>query len=276
MFNKDNIEIPYPGIMIFRNGLENLDEIIKAIDSDENWEQWYDIGEQIIFNPQAVLTFDKEFPTKEKWDKARAGVKERTHPKSLAEITNTLEEVFYETTSHYFKEYPATLDNWMHGGSNILKYHGRQATEDELKGKRIKLEDEHDTTKGQAGGTKEHTLPFHTDFYQADALKPGPKAEYTLTIYLNDDYVGGEIDYRIFNGNIEDMRMEDGEMVPLDPSHGEIPKITYRPQAGDIIIFPSRQPYYHGVRRVEAGIKKFIRMFWMSWLHEDDQNNEVE
>lgn len=275
MINKSNIEIPYPGIMIFRNGLENLDEIIAAIDADENWEQWYDVGEQIIFNPRTTLMFDKEFPNEEQWKKARIKQLEKTYPKSLTNIIDSLEEVFYEATSHYFKEYPAKLDNWMHAGSNILKYHGRPATEDELKGKTKISGEKHDTTKGQAGGTEKHTLPFHTDFYQADALKPGPKAEYTITIYLNDDYVGGEIDYRIFEGNFEDMRMENGDISAMDPSYGEIPKIMYRPQAGDIIIFPSRPPYYHGVRRVEAGIKKFVRMFWMSWLYEDKQNNEV-
>jgi hypothetical protein len=104
------------------------------------------------------------------------------------------------------------------------------------------------------------TLPFHTDFYQREEFEPGLKAEYTVTMYLNDDYDGGEIDFRIFNERETEMRVVDGEMVSTTEGE-EIPKIVYKPQAGDIIIFPSRVPFYHGVRRVSTGTKYFARMF---------------
>jgi predicted 2-oxoglutarate/Fe(II)-dependent dioxygenase YbiX len=105
------------------------------------------------------------------------------------------------------------------------------------------------------------TLPFHTDFYQRDADIPGLKAEYTITMYLNDDYDGGEIDFRIFNSGENDMRIVGDRLVPIDENYGEVPEIAYRPQAGDVIIFPSRPPFYHGVRRVTQGTKYFARMF---------------
>lgn len=264
MINKDNIEIPYEGVMIFRNGLKNVEEIIKAIDSDSNWEPWYNIGEQIVFNHTTQLMFDdKMFPTRRKWDHARNTIQESI-PESLKSVTDILEEAFYEATEFYFQKYPETnQENWMHGGSNILKYHGREATKEELEGKSLATANE-ETKTGEAGGTKDHTLPFHTDFDQRSALDPGPKAEYTITIYLNDDYVGGEIDFRFFKGNFEDMS---GNVFEKE----ETPKLTYRPKPGDIIIFPSRPPYYHGVRRVEAGIKKFVRMFWMSWVYSKEE-----
>jgi hypothetical protein len=104
------------------------------------------------------------------------------------------------------------------------------------------------------------TLPFHTDFFQGDEFKPGLKAEYTVTMYLNEDYDGGEIDFRIFHGRETEMRVSGGEMIPTTEQE-EIPKVVYRPQAGDIIIFPSRVPFYHGVRRVSTGTKYFARMF---------------
>jgi hypothetical protein len=105
------------------------------------------------------------------------------------------------------------------------------------------------------------TLPFHTDFYQRDADVPGLKAEYTITMYLNDDYDGGEIDFRIFDRGENDMRIVGDRLVPIDENYGEIPEIAYKPQAGDVIIFPSRPPFYHGVRRVLTGTKYFARMF---------------
>lgn len=157
----------------------------------------------------------------------------------------------------------------MHGGSNILKYNGREAKLDEIQNLNASSNEKLETTKGQAGGTKELTLPFHTDFYQGDEFEPGPKAEYTVTIYLNDNYEGGEIDYRIYNGKDGTFSIKDGEMVPNNAYdlNESVAKIAYRPQKGDVIIFPSRVPYYHGVRRVTSGTKRFVRMFWMSQLN---------
>jgi hypothetical protein len=152
----------------------------------------------------------------------------------------------------------------MHGGSNILKYEAKKINViDPMNNRDHIANDDHknNTKVGTAGSTKELTLPFHTDFYQKDALEPGPKAEYTVTIYLNDDYTGGQIDYRIFNGNESDFDIVDGELIPKDMGNKDVPKLTYMPQAGDIIIFPSRPPFYHGVRKVTEGTKRFVRMF---------------
>jgi hypothetical protein len=104
-------------------------------------------------------------------------------------------------------------------------------------------------------------LPFHTDFYQREADLPGLKAEYTVTMYLNDDYNGGDIDFRIFNAGENEMRVVGNRLEPRDKNYGEVPEIAYKPQAGDIIIFPSRPPFYHGVHRVTTGTKYFVRMF---------------
>lgn len=249
MINKNKKEILYPGIVVFRNAIDNVDEIIQLLEQKAEWEPWYDVGKQIVFNRSVSKIFDT-FPDRKEWDSFRKEQEERQDPKNLLPIINQLEEAFYEATSAYFEDYEAQQDNWMHGSSNILKYEGKTEV----------------TT--EAAGTKELTLPFHTDFYQANANVPGPQAEYTVTIYLNDDYVGGEIDYRIFNGSDQDFTIVDGDLKPKEDGV-TVEKIQYRPQPGDIIIFPSRPPYYHGVRKVTEGTKRFVRMFWMSILHEE-------
>lgn len=266
MINKDNIEILYPGIMVFRGGIKNPENLIQKIEEYGQWEPWYDVGQQIVFNAGAAHFFRDGFPTEEEWKKSRQEKDSMTNPVELKGVLDELEGAFYESTKYYFEQYEGKLDNWLHGGSNILKYEGRAAKEEEIANESKVTATKHDTTKGAAGGTKELTLPFHTDFYQKDEFEPGPKAEYTVTIYLNDDYEGGEIDYRIFNGKETEVRLVDGDLVAMDPAYGDIPKIAYRPQAGDIIIFPSRPPFYHGVRRVQTGTKRFARMFWMSQL----------
>lgn len=266
--NTNNIEILYDKILVFRNGIVNPEEIVDLIEQNGTWTAWYDVGEQIVFNPELTVLFDT-FPTESEWVDSRNQLAHKIAPVELKDITEYLEDIFYQATAYYFDKYPSKQDNWMHGGSNILKYHGREAKPDEIQNLNKSSNEKLDTTKGQAGGTKELTLPFHTDFYQGDEFEPGPKAEYTITIYLNDDYEGGEIDYRIYSGKDGTFSIKDGEMIPndLDNPNNSVTKIAYRPKKGDVIIFPSRVPYYHGVRRVTSGIKRFVRMFWMSQLN---------
>jgi hypothetical protein len=272
MLNKDNIEIIYPGIMVFRNGIKNAVKIVEQLSKYQDWEKWYDIGEQILFNPMAYHRFE-HFPTLEEWRNSRYADlqnidKQATVIEELKDIADVFEEIFFESTQHYVNHYQYKLPNWLHNGSNILRYEGRMPQPAEVVNKNdVDAErDKYNTTSGTAGSTKEMTLPFHTDFYQNDALEPGLKAEYTVTMYLNEDYDGGEIDFRIFNGTDQEMRLDGYSLKPLDLNYGEVPKVMYKPQAGDVIIFPSRPPFYHGVRRVTSGSKYFVRMFWMSIL----------
>lgn len=269
MLNKDNIEIIYPRIMVFRNGISNPEKIVEQLANYTTWEKWYDIGEQILFNPMITHRYDN-FPTIEEWRKTEEERKYQVGPEDLKDLIKIFEDTFFESTQHYIEHYHCEKPNWLHMGSNILRYEGRDPKEDEIKGEN-KVDNVgknfDDTTSGRAGGTKEMTLPFHTDFYQRDEFEPGLKAEYTITMYLNDDYEGGDIDFRIFNGREDESRIINGEFVATDPSYGEIPSVVYRPQAGDVIIFPSRVPFYHGVRRVSTGTKYFVRMFWMSELN---------
>jgi len=69
---------------------------------------------------------------------------------------------------------------------------------------------------------------------------PGPKFFITCTMYINDDYKGGDIEFFV-----------DGKLI------------NHKPKAGDILIFPSEEPYYHGVKLIEDGYKFFVRNFVM-------------
>jgi hypothetical protein len=81
-------------------------------------------------------------------------------------------------------------------------------------------------------------------------------------MYLNDDYEGGDIEYRIIDKHYNHLRIEGETMIDTDT--GEVvPGFNYKPRAGDIIIFPSKLPYYHGVKKVTKGQKLFLRTFWM-------------
>lgn len=72
-------------------------------------------------------------------------------------------------------------------------------------------------------------------------IDDGPKAPKVISIiaYLNDDYTGGEIEYKNIN-------------------------FSYKPSAGDVIIFPSNYIYRHEVKPVESGIRYSI-VNWFRW-----------
>lgn len=82
---------------------------------------------------------------------------------------------------------------------------------------------------------------FHSDFFQQDMDTPGYKLIFTVMIYLNDDYEGGEICFW------------DGEKI-----------VGYKPKAGDVVVFPSCEPFYHGVLDIDKNDRYAIRMNYCS------------
>lgn len=77
----------------------------------------------------------------------------------------------------------------------------------------------------------------HVDWYGDPSIEPIMSA----VLYLNDDCVGGELEFT--------------EMG-----------VKIKPTAGSIIIFPSVAPYYHQSLRVESGFKYMSPAFWIKHL----------
>lgn len=87
----------------------------------------------------------------------------------------------------------------------------------------------------------EYAMLYHTDFRPTEIDAPGKKFGLTCTIYINDDYDKGGLSF---------IHEETGDVI------------DYKPSAGDVVVFPSGQPYWHAVDRVENGEKYFVRCFW--------------
>ena len=81
-------------------------------------------------------------------------------------------------------------------------------------------------------------MVYHSDFQQEKAGRPGPFHYVTCNMYLNDDYQDGQICFSVNEDTFE-----------------------YKPKAGDIVVFPSTPPYYHGVRSNLNSEKYFFRTF---------------
>lgn len=91
-------------------------------------------------------------------------------------------------------------------------------------------------------------MQYHTDFKIFESEWPGSKFFLTCTTYINDDYEGGDIEFFI-----------NGEFV------------SHKPKAGDILVFPSIPPYFHGVKTIKRGEKFFVRNF-ITYLSEGSKS----
>ncbi len=134
-----------------------------------------------------------------------------------------IEDLFYHATKLYKESNNISLDNWVEDGWNIAKY--------------ITNLEHH----------KDYAMMHHTDYQREFAYNPGLKFGITAVFYLNEDYDGGEVMFRFLDEN-------DRLVIKKDYS--------YKPSAGDILVFPSGPPHYHGVKAVTSGEKYIIRNYW--------------
>ena len=91
-----------------------------------------------------------------------------------------------------------------------------------------------------------NVMQYHTDYLVNQHFSRFENFLLTCTIYINDDYEGGEVKFTTMLGD----------------------SIDYKPTAGDIVIFPSgsplypnNEPYFHAVGMVRSGTKFLIRSF---------------
>lgn len=92
-----------------------------------------------------------------------------------------------------------------------------------------------------------YNMSYHTDYQRELEHLPGVKFGLTAVFYLNEGYTGGEINFKIFGDkNLQVVEKE----------------FSYSPGEGDIMVFPSNHPNYHGVNATTKGQKYIIRTYW--------------
>lgn len=90
-------------------------------------------------------------------------------------------------------------------------------------------------------------MAYHTDYQREYTHNPGAKFVVTAVFYLNDNYTGGDVTFRFLDNDDFSILKEE---------------YTYKPNAGDIVMFLSGHPHYHGVNTVTEGEKYIIRTYW--------------
>lgn len=203
----------YNKVNVYPNTIKDTEKIISMLkDSEFNiggkyyfneWQKWYEIGTMMNTNmPDDGQKLSLEY--------------NEEHAKEQKNFIEQIQNAFYRCTEDYLKEYGVTIPNPTHSGISLCKYNPTKNPEF-------------------------FALAYHTDTHEFDAESPGPKFRLTCTVYLNDDYEGGEISF---------LNEEDAEVV------------TWRPRAGDVIVFPSGQPFFHGVHPVLSGNRYIVRLWW--------------
>lgn len=245
--NLEAIEI-YPNILVYKNMFKNisksyqilLDSLIESEDRLFNpWTQWAIFGEYI--NP-----ITSHFSLGDRYAGFKNIQTKTQTQEDQKQFGIELMENFHLVTEDYIKRYNINVDlndmsidesgntipTWRWTGGTIGKYHVSNEKE-------------------------QHGMRYHSDYMREQGSAPGYKFIITCTIYFNDDYDGGEIDFAM------------GDKL-----------VKYKPEAGDLLVFPSGhpdyltedgQPYLHGVMPSYNKNKFLARMYWQKYQKGTDE-----
>jgi len=96
-----------------------------------------------------------------------------------------------------------------------------------------------------------------------DQQEGDKRLKYSLVMYLNDDYEGGQISFSIRDGVLTSTDYAASEDID-DPRNQERITFSIKPEAGSVIIFPSEPPYSHTAHLVKSGFKYMVPSFWLN------------
>lgn len=226
----------YPKIFVYKNPFKDLNLLKKVIiESEQNpegsilgdWKGWYTFGKETnMLNFDRGTDSERNKQEKEMWDDVR--------------------EVFYLTTQHYSEIHnvPIEKDKIVHDSvedkqMNLWQLMGPSICKYEVEG-------------GIDDNSVDLAMHMHTDYQQEYENHRGYKFTVTCTMYLNDNYEGGGLEFLV----------------------GDNKLFYYKPKAGDVLVFPAGDPNYlsepgelyrHGVKKVYGNPKYFIRNHWQRY-----------
>lgn len=103
-----------------------------------------------------------------------------------------------------------------------------------------------------------------------DQLDGDKTLRYSLVMYLNDDYEGGEISFQLkdYDGGWTSTKgwVRGAPAVNLDYEIAVQDKAIdfgIKPKANSVIIFPASAPYFHTAHRVKSGVKYMVPGHWI-------------
>jgi hypothetical protein len=226
-------DILFPKIHVYKGLLPDHKNLVKVLEKSEKdpkssfvfkkWGKWSQFGtyvpqleykdENLKNNIEPyVVDFSSLVPMTSREKKEKKYVK-------------MVYDAFYKSTDHFLDYYKTSLpDGCTIMGPSFSRY-----------------------DKNNEDDSRELNMARHTDYQPWESEMPGYKFVLTCTMYLNDDYEGGEISFKINDEHID-----------------------YKPKAGDVLVFPSGHPdflceddtYLHGVKKIHKKDRYLIRCFY--------------
>jgi hypothetical protein len=227
--NREKLE---ENVYYYKNVIENPKEFIDLINSTED----YDDNDPIV----------KVVPKWDEWSACSGLMYVYGNKKNLA--LDSLEELKNASPDQYEKA-KTIIETILNGLQSVCKdYAKEKGIEDD-----VLLQTSIGINRYSAGTT----MGGHYDQQEGDT-----RLKYSLVMYLNDDYEGGEISFTI----------KDGIMDSIDKPHQDLElskdtdRVTFylKPEAGSVLIFPSSSPYNHTAHLVKSGHKYMVPGFWMN------------
>jgi preprotein translocase subunit Sec61beta len=213
-----------PQIVIYQNLLKNSNKLIEKIEVSNNklWPQWKPWYEQGK-NINQLFYRDQVLIKNQDSDDLK---KEKEY---LSYIMDVYDFVKNDYLSEYSKNngiWPDYIKQWDKVWQKLDPVHINI----------YKYDAEH-FNKTKSDGLM---LEYHVDEMPEESHERMWHQVVTITFYLNDDYEGGEICF-------------------YDESENKAYK--YKPRAGDVTVFPSGAPFYHGVENFSGSDRYFMRIF---------------
>jgi hypothetical protein len=213
-------------VWVFKNAIKNAEDIVEHFENTKEWKDWFTFG-KVADGPNFPKLSFETFPSTEAWESSKLnriiqGGYSQEQVEALS-YENQIDDLFYYSTKLYVESNNVVLDNWVMDGWNVAKY--------------VPNLNDH----------PEYAMMHHTDFQREFLYNPGLKFGVTAVCYLNENYDGGEVMFRFLDENDPSIIKED---------------YIYKPQKGDIVVFPSGPPHYHGVKAITSGEKYIIRNYW--------------
>jgi hypothetical protein len=251
MTNKvlESVEI-YPNIFVYKNMFKDIAKSYKILTDSltetgdrlfSPWTQWSIFGEYLNPIVPSFRLVDKDGGLKDIQTKTE--IEENQKQFAIEMMKN-----FQLVTEDYAKKHNIDIDlnskslddlgemipTWQWTGGTVGRYH----------------------INPRVG------MNYHSDYIREQGHHPGYKFVITCTIYFNDDYEGGEIDFAM------------GDKL-----------VKYKPEAGDLLVFPSGhpdylteegKPYLHAVMPSYNKNKFLARMYWQKYQKGTDEWYEKE
>lgn len=232
----------YPKILVYKNMFEDVSKSYKVLTDSitetrdrlfSDWTQWSIFGDYI--NP-IIPNFNAGGKYGNLQDAEATTEIQRNQKNFVMEMMTN----FHSATEDYARRFGIDINHeemttdddgseiplWRWTGGTIGKYH--VSTE-----------------------AREYRMTYHSDYIREQGHAPGYKFVITCTVYFNDDYEGGEIDFAMRDKLVK-----------------------YKPQAGDLLVFPSGHPnylteegapYLHGVMPAYGKNKFLARLYWQKY-----------